>query len=110
GSVAGGGGALLARRLVEGGCSWVTMVLENPTPPGKNIPSFSTYNWDSHAVNCHIFEDTKYRLPIFDHTITALIEDLYQRGLDKKVLLIVTGAFGRTPRITYACVRPGLTP
>jgi hypothetical protein len=102
-----GARALLARRLVEAGCSWVTMVLENPTPPGQSIPSFSTYNWDSHAVNCHIFEDAKYRLPIFDRTITALIDDLYQRGLDKKVLLIVTGEFGRTPRISYDKGRPG---
>jgi hypothetical protein len=102
-----GARALLARRLVEAGCSWVTMVLENPTPPGQSIPSFSTYNWDSHAVNCHIFEDAKYRLPIFDRTVTALIEDLYQRGLDKRVLLIVTGEFGRTPRITYDKGRPG---
>jgi hypothetical protein len=102
-----GARALLARRLVEAGCSWVTMVLENPTPPGRNMPSFSTYNWDSHAVNCHIFQDAEYRLPIFDRTITALIDDLYQRGLDKKVLLIVTGEFGRTPRITYDKGRPG---
>jgi hypothetical protein len=102
-----GARALLARRLVEAGCSWVTMVLENPTPPGQSIPSFSTYNWDSHAVNCHIFEDAKYRLPLFDRTVTALIEDLYQRGLDKKVLLIVTGEFGRTPRISYDKGRPG---
>ena len=94
--------ALLARRLVEAGSSWVTMVLENPTPPGAQMPIYSTYNWDSHAVNCHIFEDAKYRLPIYDQAVTALVEDLYDRGLDKKVLLVVTGEFGRTPRISYS--------
>ncbi len=34
--------------------------------------------------------------------MTSLIEDLYQRGLDRKVLLVVTGEFGRTPRIEYS--------
>jgi hypothetical protein len=94
--------ALLARRLVEAGSSWVTMVLENPTPPGVTTPKYSCYNWDSHAVNCHIFDDARYRLPIYDQAVTALVEDLYDRGLDKKVLLIVTGEFGRTPRISYS--------
>jgi hypothetical protein len=99
--------ALLARRLVEAGCSWVTMVLENPSPVGGGFPKDATYNWDSHAVNCHIFEDAKFRFPFFDRAVYALIEDLYDRGLDKKVLLVVTGEFGRTPRITYAEGRPG---
>ena len=91
---------LMARRLVEAGSSFVTMVLENPVP-GKDMPRDNTYNWDSHAVNCHIFEDTKFKLPFYDQAVTALIEDLYARGLDRKVLLIVTGEFGRTPRISY---------
>jgi hypothetical protein len=99
--------ALLARRLVEAGASFVTMVMENPTFPGKPMPEDVTYNWDSHAVNCHIFTDSKYRFPMYDRAVTALIEDLYDRGLDRKVLLIVTGEFGRTPRITYANGRPG---
>ena len=99
--------ALLARRLVESGCSFVTMVLENPWVPGQPVPKDTTYNWDSHAVNCHIFTDSKFRLPFYDRAVTALIEDVYARGLDKKVLVIVTGEFGRTPRITYADGRPG---
>ncbi len=94
--------ALLARRLVEAGSSWVTMVLENPTPPGVEAAKYSCYNWDSHAVNCHLFDDARYRLPIYDQAVTALVEDLHDRGLDKKVLLIVTGEFGRTPRISYS--------
>ena len=94
--------ALLARRLVEHGASFVTMVLENPFQSGVPFPKDGTYNWDSHAVNCHLFNDARVRLPLFDRTVTALIEDLHTRGLDKKVLLIVTGEFGRTPRISYA--------
>jgi hypothetical protein len=94
--------ALLARRLVEAGASFVTMVMENPSFPGQGFPLDATYNWDSHAVNCHIFNDSLFRFPMYDRAVTALIEDLYDRGLDRRVLLIVTGEFGRTPRITYA--------
>lgn len=85
--------ALLARRLVEAGTSFVTMQMQNPGVPG------GIGNWDIHAVNGHLFEDTRARLPIFDRAVSALIDDIYQRGLDKKVMVIVTGEFGRTPRI-----------
>jgi hypothetical protein len=91
--------AILARRLVERGVPWVTVVMENPYQSGIAQPKFGVYNWDSHAVNCHLFDDAKMRFPIYDNTITAMIEDLYARGLDKKVLLVVTGEFGRTPRL-----------
>ena len=99
--------ALMARRLVEAGASFVTMVMENPTFPGQRMPTDVTYNWDSHAVNCHIFTDSQFRFPMYDRAVTALIEDLYNRGLDRRVMLIVTGEFGRTPRITYNNGRPG---
>jgi len=92
--------ALMARRLVEAGVTFVTVVMENPTP-GQGLPDYGTYNWDSHAVNCHIFEDAKFRFPYYDQAVTALIEDLYARGLDRQTLLVVTGEFGRTPRISY---------
>ena len=85
----------MARRLVEAGRRFITMVWENLDDKPKN----AVYNWDCHAVNCHIFDDLKWRLPYYDQALTALIEDLYQRGLDKKVMLIVSGEFGRTPRI-----------
>ena len=95
--------AILARRLVEFGASWVTMVLENAGIPDKDY----CYNWDSHAVNCHIFKDTKYKLGFLDQAISALIEDIYARGLNRRVLLVVTGEFGRTPKINYKDGRPG---
>ena len=96
-----GARCLLARRLVEAGCTFVTMVLENPMP-GETLPKHVSYNWDSHAVNCHIFNDARLRFPRYDQAVTALIEDLYQRGLDRRVLLVVTGEFGRTPRLSYS--------
>jgi hypothetical protein len=89
---------LMARRLVEAGCRFVTMVWENPFP-GSKMPDGCCYNWDSHAVNCHMFTDCHWRMPVYDQALTALIEDLYARGLDKDVMLIATGEFGRTPRI-----------
>jgi uncharacterized protein (DUF1501 family) len=94
--------ALMARRLVEAGATWVTMVMENATPFGGQMVKNHTYNWDSHAVNCHIFDDTQYKLGFFDQAISALIEDLYARGLDRRVLLVVTGEFGRTPKVEYS--------
>ncbi len=91
--------ALLSRRLVEAGCSFVTMVMEKPYQSGVEWLKQGTYNWDSHAVNCHIFDDAKIRLPIYDQAVTALVEDLHNRGLNKRVLLVVTGEFGRTPKL-----------
>ena len=85
--------ALLARRLVEAGTSFVTMQMQNPNVPG------AIGNWDIHAVNGHLFDDARARLPVFDCAIATLIEDIYDRGLDEKVMLIVSGEFGRTPRI-----------
>jgi hypothetical protein len=92
--------AIMARRLVEAGVSFVTVVMENPFC--KQVPWIKNgvYNWDSHAVNCHLFDDALARLPVFDRTIAALIEDIYARGLDKRVMVVVTGEFGRTPRIS----------
>ena len=89
--------ALVARRLVEAGTSFANVVMEHPggPPPGNNV----VYNWDCHAVNCHVFRDARWRLPHFDRAVSALIEDLYQRGLDRRVMLVVTGEFGHTPRI-----------
>jgi uncharacterized protein (DUF1501 family) len=84
---------LMARRLVEAGVEIVTSTLDGPLC-GR------VANWDDHAVNHHIFEALKFRMPYFDQAVSALIEDVYQRGLDRKVLVVVTGEFGRTPRIS----------
>lgn len=84
---------LLARRLVEAGVDLVTAQLSGALCGGVG-------NWDDHAVNANCFEAIKYRLQFFDRAIAALIEDIYARGLDKRVLVVVTGEFGRTPRIS----------
>ena len=86
---------LLARRLIEAGVDVLTTSLAGPLC-GR------VQNWDDHAVNMHVFDGMKFRAPAYDQAVAALIEDLHDRGLDKRVLLVVTGEFGRTPKISYA--------
>ncbi len=86
---------LLARRLVESGVDIVTSSLSGPLC-GR------VQNWDDHAVNQHQFEALRFRMPNYDQAVSALIEDVYARGLDKRVLVVVTGEFGRTPKISFA--------
>src|SRR4030095_3284985 len=83
--------ALMARRLIEAGTTFVTVLLENPHASGVPRLKQSVYNWDSHAVNCHLYDDARVRFPIYDQTVTALIEDVYARGLDQDCLIVVTG-------------------
>ncbi len=85
---------LLARRLVEAGVEIVTSQLSGPLCGRVG-------NWDDHAVNHHVFDAMRFRSEAYDQACTALIEDIYQRGLDKKVLVCITSEFGRTPKINY---------
>lgn len=85
---------LMARRLVEAGVDLVTVQLAGPLCGRVG-------NWDDHAVNHHVFEALKYRCQFFDRGVAALIEDVFERGLDQRVMVIVSGEFGRTPRISY---------
>lgn len=85
---------LLARRLIEAGVDVLTTSLNGPLC-GR------VQNWDDHAVNQHCFEAMKFRTPTYDQALSALVEDLFERGLNERVLVVVTGEFGRTPRINY---------
>lgn len=73
--------ALLARRLVQAGVPFVTLY---------------EGGWDHHS---DIFPALKKRLPTFDATIAALIQDLEQQGMLERTLVVVLGEFGRTPKI-----------
>lgn len=84
---------LMARRLVESGVEIITSVLDGPQC-GR------VANWDDHAVNHHVFDALRFRAGAFDQAVSALIEDIYARGLDKRVLVVVSGEFGRTPKIS----------
>jgi hypothetical protein len=72
---------LVARRLVEAGARCVTLAFSR---------------WDHHGKN---FDALRQDLPLLDQGVSALIEDLHQRGLDKDVSVVVWGEFGRTPTI-----------
>ena len=72
---------LVARRLVEAGARCVTI---------------GYGRWDYHDKN---FEQLKLRLPMFDQAVSALVQDIYDRGMDKDVSVVVWGEFGRSPRI-----------
>ncbi|HUQ92372.1 MAG TPA: DUF1501 domain-containing protein [Bryobacteraceae bacterium] len=79
-----GQGALLARRLIEAGCRFVTV-----------SRGFNT--WDHHN---NIFPTLANDfLPELDRAYSALLEDLQQRGMLDSTLVILTGEFGRTPEI-----------
>ena len=65
-------------------------------------------NWRAHPINDKIdnlgfdnhdnnFPRLKKQLPELDRSVSALIEDVHQRGMDKRTLVLVTGEFGRTP-------------
>ncbi|MEE2643005.1 MAG: DUF1501 domain-containing protein [Planctomycetota bacterium] len=73
---------LIARRLVEAGARVVTL-------------NFG--RWDFHSQNFKGLRET--HLPLFDQGLSALIEDLYERGLDRDVSVVAWGEFGRTPKI-----------
>lgn len=86
---------LLARRLIEAGVDVLTTSLNGPLC-GR------VQNWDDHAVNHHVFDALKFRAGAYDQAVSALIEDIFERGLDKRVLVVVTGEFGRTPKIEHS--------
>ena len=96
---------LTCRRLVEAGVRFVQCQAEFRLQPETGVTS----SWDDHAVNCHIFQALAEKLPVLDQSVSALVEDLYSRGLDKHVLFLFCGEFGRTPRISYGkeIARPG---
>lgn len=79
---------LLARRLVESGVNFVT-VLDGRTN-GQEA------NWDSHL---NVFPRHRQLIPPADEGFSALIEDLEGRGLLASTLVVVMGEFGRTPKI-----------
>ncbi|MEI6539349.1 MAG: DUF1501 domain-containing protein, partial [Planctomycetota bacterium] len=91
-----GQSCLLARRLAEAGTAVINI---DATAPNDTTKHFS---WDDHAGAFHLDHAQRERLPQMDQALSALIDDLYERGLDRKVLLLACGEFGRTPRVTHA--------
>ena len=86
--------ALLARRLVEAGVSFVTLDLSYHSASGT---------WDNHGIPDGVYggisKGLKPLLPLFDHLITTLVSDLEERSLLDDVLIVAMGEFGRTPNM-----------
>ncbi len=78
---------LLARRLCEAGCRFITV--------GMN-------DWDHHGnENSYPIADGMQVMGgALDHAVSAFLEDIEQRGLSDKILLVMTGEMGRTPRLS----------
>lgn len=83
---------LTARRLCEAGCGFVTVEYGG---------------WDMHG---NIKQGLEQRGPELDHAIAALVEDMSQRGQDENILLVVTGEFGRTPKVNGSAGRDHWAP
>jgi hypothetical protein len=77
---------LMARRLIEAGARVVTL-------------NYSKWDWHGGANNS-IFKREAEDFPVLDQCLSALVEDLHQRGLDQDCTVIVMGEFGRTPKIS----------
>lgn len=87
-----GQGLLLSRRLIESGTRFVQM----------NWPAVANGNaevdsWDTHAANFGPLKNL--HCPVLDRSLSALLEDMSQRGLLKDTLVVAVGEFGRSPRI-----------
>ena len=76
----------MARRLVEAGARVVTL-------------NYSKWDWHGGSYKS-IFEREAEDFPIFDQCVSALVEDLEQRGLDQDCTVVILGEFGRTPKIS----------
>jgi hypothetical protein len=83
---------LTARRLIEAGVGCVTLAIGG---------------WDTHGQN---FTALKRMLPKVDQGVASLIQDLHERGLDKDVVTVMWGEFGRTPKVNNQAGRDHWAP
>jgi uncharacterized protein DUF1501 len=84
---------LLARRVIEAGARCVTLAFCR-WPFGRMLKG--DYNWDWHK---NLFDEARGALPLFDLGLSALIQDLDERGLFDDIAIVTWGEFGRTPKI-----------
>ena len=98
---------LMARRLIEAGVRLVSVTAWAGTPPGEKFRNVQT--WDMHGDGPglgSIFGKGAYglgwALPNVDEAVSALLDDLEQRGLLDDTLVVMVGEFGRSPRISGA--------
>jgi hypothetical protein len=104
-----GQACLLARRLVEAGVPWITVVW-NHTNRGQDKAPEDTdlYGWDTHNDIFTALKD--HLLPRFDVSFSALLTDLEQRGLLETTLVVCMGEFGRAPLVALEPKFAGSSP
>ena len=97
---------LMARRLIEAGVRLVSVTAWAGTPPGEKFRNVQT--WDMHGEGSGLgssFGTGAYglgwALPRVDEAVSALLDDLHQKGLLDETLVVMVGEFGRSPRISY---------
>jgi hypothetical protein len=93
-----GQSCLLARRLAEAGAGVITV---DALAPVQNQRIY--FSWDDHAdaqPGWDLAEGMRWRAPFMDQALSALIADVHDRGLDRDILILALGEFGRTPRLT----------
>jgi hypothetical protein len=90
-----GQSCLLARRLIEAGTRFVQVnwPAGSDTEPAVGPDG----SWDTHRNNFPMLRD--HRCPVFDRSVSALLEDLHNRGLLAETLVLAIGEFGRSPKI-----------
>ncbi len=105
-----GQACLMARRLVEASVPWITVFFNHGIRGQDDYPDDTDeYGWDTHN---DIFDAMKsHLLPRFDHSLSAFLLDLEQRGLLETTLVVVMGEFGRAPLVAleknFAGTSPG---
>jgi uncharacterized protein (DUF1501 family) len=95
-----GQSCLLARRLAEAGAGVISI---DALAPKASMPLY--FSWDDHANAQPGWDMTtgmRLRAADMDPALTALIEDIHERGLQQKIAVVAVGEFGRTPRIGQA--------
>lgn len=95
-----GQSSLLARRMVEAGVPYIQ--LNYSRHPEAINPGFEL-GWDTHIYNFELLQDQ--HCPTLDRAFSALLDDLYERGLIDDTLVVMMGEFGRTPKITPRAAR-----
>ncbi len=83
--------------------SGVAVITIDAMAPKLGTPLY--FSWDDHAnaqPGWDLAQGMTWRAQHMDPAISALIDDLYERGLSERVLLVAVGEFGRTPRVTQS--------
>lgn len=95
-----GQSCLLARRLAEAGVGLITI---DALAPQFGLKRY--FSWDDHVIPMYDWDlgpAMKFRADHLDPALSTLIDDIFTRNLDRKIVVIAMGEFGRTPRISHA--------